>query len=40
MMHVSSHKIQKTVIGHINLSYDETADDIDAIINGAKKDMF
>ncbi|MBD5257070.1 MAG: hypothetical protein HDS52_00020 [Barnesiella sp.] len=40
MMHVSGHKTQKTFIDYIKLSSDEIADKIDAIINGAKEEVF
>ncbi len=40
MMHVSGHKTQKTFMDYIKLSSDEIADEIDAIANGAKSDVF
>ena len=40
MMHVSGHKTQKTFMDYIKLSSDEIADEIDAIANGAKTDVF
>ena len=40
MMHVSGHKTQKTFMDYIKLSSDEIADEIDAIVNGAKEDVF
>ena len=40
MMHVSGHKTQKTFMDYIKLSSDEIADEIDAIINGTKDDVF
>lgn len=40
MMHVSGHKTQKTFMDYIKLSSDEIADEIDAIANGAKADVF
>ena len=40
MMHVSSHKTQKTFMDYIKLSSDETADEIDAIANGTKSEVF
>lgn len=40
MMHVSGHKTQKTFMDYIKLSSDEIADEIDAIINGAKEEVF
>ena len=36
MMHVSGHKTQKTFIDYIKLSSNEIANEIDAIIKGAK----
>ena len=36
MMHVSDHKTQKTFMGYLKLSSDEIA----AIFNGAKKEIF
>lgn len=38
MMYVSYHKTQKTFMDYIKLSSDEIADEIDAIINGAKEE--
>ena len=40
MMHVSDHKTQKTFMDYIKLSSDEIADEIDAIVNGAKEEVF
>lgn len=40
MMHVSGHKTQKTFMDYIKLSSDEIADEIDAIANQTKMDMF
>ncbi len=40
MMHVSGHKTQKTFMDYIKLSSDEIADEIDAIANPAKADVF
>lgn len=40
MMHVSGHKTQKTFMDYIKLSSDEIADEIDAITNGSKSEMF
>jgi len=40
MMHVSGHKTQKTFMDYIKLSSDEIADEIDAIANGTKSDVF
>ena len=40
MMHVSGHKTQKTFMDYIKLSSDEIADEIDAIANGPKADVF
>ena len=40
MMHVSGHKTQKTFMDYIKLSSDEIADEIGAIANGAKADVF
>ena len=40
MMHVSGHKTQKTFMDYIKLSSDEIADEIDAIANGAKSEVF
>ena len=40
MMHVSGHKTQKTFMDYIKLSSDEITDEIDAIVNGTKDDMF
>ncbi|WP_301424100.1 phage integrase SAM-like domain-containing protein [Bacteroides caecimuris] len=40
MMHVSGHKTQKTFMDYIKLSSDEIADEIDAIVNGPKSDVF
>ncbi len=39
-MHVSGHKTQKTFMDYIKLSSDEIADEIDAIANPAKADVF
>ncbi len=38
--HVSGHKTQKAFMYYIKLSSDEIADEIDAIANGAKADVF
>ena len=40
MMHVSGHKTPKTFMDYIKLSSDEIADEIDAIVNGAKEEFF
>ena len=40
MMHVSGHKTQKTFMDYIKLSSDEIADEIDAIANGIKSEVF
>ena len=40
MMHVSGHKTQKTFMDYIKLSSDEIADEIDAIVNGTKGEVF
>ena len=40
MMHVSGHKTQKTFMDYIKLSSDEIADEIDAIVNGVKEEVF
>lgn len=40
MMHVSGHKTQKTFMDYIKLSSDEIADEIDAIANGSKSEVF
>ena len=40
MMHVSDHKTQKTLMDYIKLSSDEIADEIDAIVNGTKGEVF
>lgn len=40
MMHVSGHKTQKTFMDYIKLSSDEIADEIDAIVNSAKEEVF
>ena len=40
MMHVSGHKTQKTFMDYIKLSSDEIADEIDAIANGNKSEVF
>ena len=40
MMHVSGHKTQKTFMEYIKLSSDEIADEIDAIANPTKADVF
>ncbi len=40
MMHVSGHKTQKTFMDYIKLSSDEIADEIDAIANPTKADVF
>lgn len=37
---VSGHKTQKTFLDYIKLSSDEIADEIDAIVNGAKEEVF
>ncbi|MCI6494378.1 MAG: hypothetical protein SPG50_03085 [Muribaculaceae bacterium] len=38
MMYVSYHKTPKTFMDYIKLFSDEIADEIDAIINGAKEE--
>ena len=40
MMHVSGHETPKTFMDYIKLSSDEIADEIDAIVNGAKEVVF
>ncbi len=40
MMHVSGHKTQKTFMDYIKLSSDEIADEIDAITNHTRVDVF
>lgn len=40
MMHISGHKTQKTFMDYIKLSSDEIADEIDAITNGKKEEVF
>lgn len=40
MMHVSGHKTQKTFMDYIKLSSDEIADEIDAIANPNKNEIF
>lgn len=40
IMHVSCHKTQKTFMNYINISSDEIADEIDAIVKGAKEEVF
>lgn len=40
MMHVSGHKTQKTFMDYIKLSSDEIADEIDAITNRVKSEIF
>lgn len=40
MMHVSGHKTQKTFMDYIKLSSDEIADEIDAIVNANKGEIF
>ncbi len=40
MMHVSGHETQKTFMDYIKLSSDEIADEIAAIVNGAKEEVF
>ena len=40
MMHVSGHKNPKTFMDYIKLSSDEIADEIDAIVNGTKPEVF
>ncbi len=40
MMHVSGHKPQKTFMDYIKLFSDEIADEIVAIANGAKSEVF
>ena len=40
MMHVSGHKTLKTFMDYIKLCSDEIADEIDAIVNGAKEEVF
>lgn len=39
-MHVSGHKTPKTFMDYIKLSSDEIADEIDAIANPTKADVF
>jgi len=39
-MHVSGHKTQKKFMDYIKLSSDEIADEIDAIANPTKADVF
>lgn len=40
MMHISGHKTQKTFMNYIKLSSDEIADEIDAIVNANKGEIF
>ncbi|MDE6143173.1 MAG: hypothetical protein K2F94_03745 [Muribaculaceae bacterium] len=40
MMHVSGHKTQKTFMDYIKLSSEVIADEIAAIANGAKSEVF
>ena len=40
MMHVSDHKTPKTFMDYIKLSFDEIADEIDAIVNVSKGEVF
>lgn len=40
MMHVSGHKTQKPFMDYIKLSSDEISDEIDAIANGSKSEVF
>lgn len=40
MKHVSGHKTQKTFMDYVKLSSDEIADEIDAIDNDAKDEVF
>ena len=40
MMHVSGHKTQKTFMDYIKLSSDEIADEIAAITNEGKSEIF
>lgn len=40
MMHISGHKTQKTFMDYIKLSSDEIADEIDAIANPNKNEIF
>ena len=40
MMHVNGHKTQKTFMDYIKLSSEEIAEEIDAIANGTKSDVF
>lgn len=40
MMHVSGHKTQKTFMDYIKLFSDKIADEIDAIANGGKAEVF
>ena len=40
MMHVSGHKTQKTFMDYIKLSSDEIADEINAIANQTRMDVF
>ena len=40
MKHVSGHKTQKTFLDYIKLFSDEIADEIDAIANGGKAEVF
>ena len=40
MMHVSGHKTQKTFMDYIKLSSDEIADEIAAIANDGKSEIF
>lgn len=40
IMHVSGHKTQKTFMDHIKLSSDKIADEIEAIVNANKCEIF
>ena len=40
MMHVSGHKTQMIFMDYIKLSSDEIVDEIDAIANGTKSEVF
>ena len=40
IMHLSGHKTQKTFIDNIKLSSDEITDEIDAIVNADKGEIF
>jgi hypothetical protein len=39
-MHVSGRKTQKTFMDYIKLSSEKMADEIDAIVKGAKEEVF